>query len=442
MKANFENIKPVRSKDNFLVFGAPAIEDDEIQEVVASMKSGWLGTGPKVARFEQDFATYKGIQYAVAVNSCTAALHLGMIAAGLKNGDEVITTPMTFCATVNAIIHAGATPVLADVDPATMNIDPNEVEKKITSKTRAILPVHFAGRSCNMDALCDIAKKHHLKIIEDCAHAFLSEYKGRPVGSFGDISIFSFRKTLPIPDGAALVINNDRIIYKNSHRKPNIFSTYYVIAEYLKNQTAMRENLLKQTLLKFVRNSAYWSFFAARLILRILHKIFKDKGLYLVYPSGNVYRKEIADWGVSPLSKRIISSSDFQQIKKIRRRNFKFLLKYFGDDTRFCLPIKELPVGVCPLFFPIFSEKRDVLYSLLKRRGIAGHDWWGDFHPDVPWREFPAARFMKAHVFGFPIHQSLTLLHLQKIIEEFTYILNCVINRLCRKRSKIKNQKL
>ena len=201
MKANFENIKPVRSKDNFLVFGAPAIEDDEIQEVVASMKSGWLGTGPKVARFEQDFATYKGIQHAVAVNSCTAALHLGMIAAGLKNGDEVITTPMTFCATVNAIIHAGATPVLADIDLATMNIDPNEVEKKITSKTRAILPVHFAGRSCNMDELCDIAKKHHLKIVEDCAHAIETEYKGQKAGTFGDFGCFSFYVTKNVVTG-------------------------------------------------------------------------------------------------------------------------------------------------------------------------------------------------------------------------------------------------
>ena len=211
MKANFKNIKPVRSKDKFLVFGSPAIEDDEIQEVVATMKSGWLGTGPKVAKFEQDFATYKGIQHAVAVNSGTAALHLGMIAAGLKNGDEVITTPMTFCATVNAIIHAGATPVLADIDPATMNIEPNEVEKKITSKTRAILPVHFAGRSCNMDALCDIAKRHNLKIIEDCAHAIETEYKGRKTGTFGDFGCFSFyvTKNVVTGEGGIVVAKNE-----------------------------------------------------------------------------------------------------------------------------------------------------------------------------------------------------------------------------------------
>lgn len=192
---------PVRSQNDFLVFGAPVIEDDEIQEVVSSMKSGWLGTGPKVARFEADFARYKGVKYTAAVNSCTAALHLSMLAAGLEPGDEVITTPMTFCATVNAIIHAGATPVLADVDPATMNIDPNEVENRITSKTRAILPVHFAGRPCDMDSLCDIAKQHNLKIIEDCAHAIETEYKGRKTGTFGDFGCFSFYVTKNVVTG-------------------------------------------------------------------------------------------------------------------------------------------------------------------------------------------------------------------------------------------------
>ena len=214
VKADLKNIKPVRSKDKFLVFGAPAIEDDEIQEVVASMKSGWLGTGPKAARFEADFAKYKSVKYSAAVNSCTAALHLSMLAAGLAPGDEVITSPMTFCATVNAIIHAGATPVLADIDPATMNIDPNEIEKKLTSKTRAILPVHFAGRSCNMDALCDIAKKHNLKIIEDCAHAIETEYKGHKAGTFGDFGCFSFyvTKNVITGEGGMVLAKNEEDI--------------------------------------------------------------------------------------------------------------------------------------------------------------------------------------------------------------------------------------
>lgn len=199
----------VRKK--FLVFGSPLIKQEDIDEVISSMKSGWLGTGPKVSRFEADFAKYKDAKYTAAVNSGTAALHLSLLAAGLKSKDEVITTPMTFCATINAIIHAGATPVLADVEHATLNIDPEKVEEKITSKTKAILPVHFAGRPCNMDALGSIAARHNLKIIEDCAHAIETEYKGRKAGTFGDFGCFSFYVTKNVITGeGGMVISNNK----------------------------------------------------------------------------------------------------------------------------------------------------------------------------------------------------------------------------------------
>lgn len=188
-------------REDLLVFGSPIVEDAEIDEVVAVMRSGWLGTGPKVAQFERDFSNYKGVDNAVALNSCSAALHLSILAAGIGEGDEVITTPLTFCATVNAIIHAGATPVLADVDPVTMNIAPHEVRAKITANTKAILPVHFAGRSCDMDALCQISEENGLKIIEDCAHAIETEYHGRKAGTFGDFSAFSFYVTKNVVTG-------------------------------------------------------------------------------------------------------------------------------------------------------------------------------------------------------------------------------------------------
>src|SRR5260370_22509106 len=145
---------------DFIVFGAPSIEQAEIDEAVRCLESGWIGTGPRVARFEKEFALYKGQPFAAAVSSCTAAMHLSVLAAGIGQGDEVITTPMTFCPTVNTIIHAGATHVLADVDPRTMNIYPAQVEARITPQTNAILPVHFAGRAANMDALMEIAARH------------------------------------------------------------------------------------------------------------------------------------------------------------------------------------------------------------------------------------------------------------------------------------------
>ncbi|MGE5609762.1 MAG: DegT/DnrJ/EryC1/StrS family aminotransferase [Bacillota bacterium] len=193
--------QPIRPKERFLVFGSPLIEDAEIKEVVASLKSGWLGTGPKVAQFEHDFKTYKSAPYATAVNSCTAALHLSILAAGLEKGDEVITTPMTFCATVNAIIHAGARPVLADIDEKTMNIDPEQIRARLTPRTRAIVPVHFAGRPCNMEAIGAICAKHGLKLIEDCAHAIETEYHGRKAGTFGEFGCFSFYVTKNIVTG-------------------------------------------------------------------------------------------------------------------------------------------------------------------------------------------------------------------------------------------------
>ena len=190
-------------RKDFLVFGSPGIEEAEIEEVVDSLRSGWLGTGPKVARFENDFANYKEIDESrvAAVNSGTAALHLSMIAAAVGPGDEVITTALTFCATVNAIIHAGAKPVLVDINQRTMNIDPAEISSKITSRTCAILPVHFAGRCCDMDAIMEIANRHDLKVIEDCAHAIESEYKGKKAGTFGDFGCFSFYVTKNVVTG-------------------------------------------------------------------------------------------------------------------------------------------------------------------------------------------------------------------------------------------------
>ncbi len=201
---------PVRPAGRFLVFGAPAIGDAEVAEVVASLRSGWLGTGPKVARFEDDFKTYKGAEHAVAVSSCTAALHLSMLALRLRPGDEVITTPMTFCATVNAIIHAGATPVLVDIDPVTMNIDPQRAAAAITPSTRAIVPVHFAGRSCAMDELLEVAATRDLAVIEDCAHAIETEYAGRKAGTFGDFGCFSFYVTKNVVTGEGGMVLTSR----------------------------------------------------------------------------------------------------------------------------------------------------------------------------------------------------------------------------------------
>jgi len=198
-------------RDEFLIFGSPRVERPEIDEVVDSLESGWLGTGPKVHRFEEMFREYKGSRNAIAVNSCTAALHLSMFAIGLRPGEEVLVPAMTFASTANAVIHAGGKPVFVDCERETMNIDPVDMEKKITTATRAVIPVHFAGRPCNMDAIMEIASIHGLKIIEDCAHAVETEYRGQKAGTLGDLGCFSFyvTKNIITGEGGMVVTDND-----------------------------------------------------------------------------------------------------------------------------------------------------------------------------------------------------------------------------------------
>ena len=161
----------------FIPFHVPSIGEEEIAEVADTLRSGWLTSGERTARFESHFRAYTGARHALAVNSCTAGLHLALAAAGIRKGDEVITTPLTFCATVNVILHVGATPVLADVGPDG-NLDPACVAARVTSRTRAIIPVHLGGLPCRMDEIWQIAQRHHLQVIEDAAHATDAQYRG------------------------------------------------------------------------------------------------------------------------------------------------------------------------------------------------------------------------------------------------------------------------
>jgi len=202
--------KPVR--DSFLIFGSPDIQEAEVQEVVDTLRSGWLGTGPKTHRFEEQFKEYIGCKHALALNSCTAGLFLALDVIGIGPGDEVITTPMTFAATANVIVHHGARPVFVDVERETMNIDPSKIEEAVTPRTKAIIPVHMAGRPCKMDEIMDIARRHDLVVIEDAAHAVEAWYKDQKVGNIGDITAFSFyvTKNVTTGEGGMVTTNNDQ----------------------------------------------------------------------------------------------------------------------------------------------------------------------------------------------------------------------------------------
>ena len=200
----------------YISFGRPHFGKKEEKKLQRVIKSNWIGTGPIVYEFEKNFSKYKKIRFAKSLNSCTAALHLSLLSLNLKKNDEVITTPLTFAATVNSIILAGCKPVLVDIRKDTFNIDEKLIEKNITKKTKAIMLVHFGGIPCNMDPIIKIAKKNKLIIIEDCAHAIESKYKNRHTGTFGYSGCFSFyaNKNITTGEGGMLICKNPSLAKK------------------------------------------------------------------------------------------------------------------------------------------------------------------------------------------------------------------------------------
>jgi dTDP-4-amino-4,6-dideoxygalactose transaminase len=206
-----EGGRPVR--DRFLPVALPTIGEREKQAVAEVLESGWITTGPKAIEFGRRVAEMSGAAHGLALNSCTGALHVALVAAGIGPGDEVITSTWTFCATVNVILHVGATPVLVDVEPDTLNLDPQAVARALTPRTKALIPVHFGGHPADMDPLLALARERGLRVIEDAAHAIGARYRGRPVGSLGDITCFSFYaiKNVTTGEGGALVTSDGEL---------------------------------------------------------------------------------------------------------------------------------------------------------------------------------------------------------------------------------------
>lgn len=206
----------MKKLSSFLSYGSQTISEDDIEEVIKTLRSPFLTQGPKITEFEHVIADYVGAKYAVAFCNGTAALHGACYAAGIAEGDEVITSPITFAASANCVRYMGGTVIFADIHPETYNINPSEIEKKITSKTKAIIPVDFTGQPVDMDSINEIAKKHNLIVIEDGAHSLGAEYKGRKVGTLADMTMFSFHPVKPITtgEGGVIVTDNEEFYHK------------------------------------------------------------------------------------------------------------------------------------------------------------------------------------------------------------------------------------
>ena len=220
-KPAIEGGKATRAQ--FLPYGRQWLDEKEINEVIDSLKSNWITTGPKMHLFEDKFKHFIGSKFAVAVNSGTAALHISTSSININRGDEVITTPLTFVASSNCIIYRGGTPVFADIKKNTYNIDPDEIRKKITPKTKAIIPVHFSGQPCDMDEISEIARENNLVIIEDAAHSIDAKYKNRKIGNISDLTAFSFHpvKNMTTAEGGMVTTNNSEL-----HDKLLMFRTH------------------------------------------------------------------------------------------------------------------------------------------------------------------------------------------------------------------------
>lgn len=370
-------------------YGKQTIEKDDIQSVVDVLKSDYLTTGPKIAEFEKMVADYVGAKYAVAISNGTSALHAACFAAGIQPGDEVITTPLTFAASSNCVLYCGGTPVFADVDPRTYNIDPEDIRRKITDKTKAIIAVHLAGQPCDMDEIHKIAKEHDLLVIEDGAHALGSVYKGKKVGTLSDMTTFSFHPVKPITTGeGGMIVTDNEEFYK----KMMLFRSHGITRD---------ENLM-------TRNDGPW--------------------FYQQLDLGYNYR--ITDIQCA------LGCSQMKKLDRFLARRKKIVARYneaFADCENIVTPyqLPETESGWHLYIVQVKNCDRRKVFEALREHGIAVnvhyipvymHPYYQEHgYKDVHCRN---AEEIYSHIISLPLYPTLTEEQQQYVIETLKYVIN------------------
>lgn len=377
----------------FIPLAKPFIENDEINKVTSTLKSGWLSTGPVTQEFEEEFQKYIGSKHAISVNSCTAALHLSLIAAGVKENDEVITTPFTFVSTAEVILYLKAKPVFVDIRDDTFNIDEKKIEAAITHKTKAIIPVHYAGHPCEMDIIKRVAKKYSLKIIEDAAHATGAKYSNTMIGNIGDFTCFSFyaTKNMTTGEGGMITTNNDEA------------------AE----------------LIKMIR----------------LHGI--SRMAWNRYLKEGSWKYDVLELGYKYNLSDICSSLGICQLKKIdvmnkmRRDIFNRYNHAFGQIKGVQIPIVKNNVNSAYHLYPIlldqnaFSITRDEFIEHLKKKGIGASVHFIPLHHHPYYKnrfgfsedDFPVATKVGNSVVSLPLYPGMTDAEVDYVIDSVQQIL-------------------
>ena len=370
-------------------YGRQTIEEDDIQAVVDVLKSDYLTTGPKIAEFEEMVADYAGAKYAVAISNGTSALHAACFAAGIQPGDEVITTPLTFAASANCVLYCGGTPVFADVDPKTYNIDPEDIRRKITDKTKAIIAVHLAGQPCDMDEIHKIAKEHDLLVIEDGAHALGSVYKGKKVGTLSDMTTFSFHPVKPITTGeGGMIVTDNEEFYK----KMMLFRSHGITRD---------ENLM-------TRNDGSW--------------------FYQQLDLGYNYR--ITDIQCA------LGCSQMKKLDRFLARRKEIVARYneaFADCENIITPyqLPETESGWHLYIVQVKNCDRKKVFEALREHGIAVnvhyipvymHPYYQEHgYKDVHCRN---AEEIYSHIISLPLYPTLTLEEQQYVIETLKHVIN------------------